>query len=135
MVLAKNGTQALEKATSNIDLILLDVMMPDMDGYEVCRRLKIDTNTHDIPVIFVTAMQDTEDEMKGLEVGAIDYITKPFSPPTVKVRVRNHLELQQARRKVADAHHNISTLLDNSGQGFLSLGPDLIVETSSAGNV
>lgn len=129
VVLAKNGAQALDKAASSLDLILLDVMMPDMDGYEVCRRLKAEPHTRDIPVIFVTAMQDPEDEMKGLEIGAIDYITKPFSPAIVKARVRNHLELQWARRKAAEAHGKMAALLDNSGQGFLSLGPDLLVDS------
>ncbi len=129
VVLAKSGSQALDKAASKPDLILLDIMMPDMDGYEVCRRLKAEPATRDIPVIFVTSMQDPEDEMKGLEIGAIDYITKPFSTPIVRARVRNHLELQQARRKVAEARDKTAALLDNSGQGFLSFGPELMVDS------
>lgn len=79
------------------DIVLLDIMMPEMDGYETCRILKADPTTASIPVIFVTAMGEEEDEAKGLEAGAIDYITKPISPPIVKARVRNHLELKMGR--------------------------------------
>lgn len=79
------------------DIILLDIMMPEMDGYEVCTILKADTLTAAIPVIFVTAMGEEADETKGLECGAIDYLTKPISPPIVKARVRNHLELKRSR--------------------------------------
>jgi diguanylate cyclase (GGDEF)-like protein len=79
------------------DLILLDIMMPDMDGYAVCAELKGDALTRQIPIIFITTMSNVEDEMKGLELGAIDYITKPFSPPIVKARVKNHLELKRHR--------------------------------------
>jgi len=79
------------------DIILLDIMMPEMDGYETCRTLKSDQATASIPVIFVTAMGEEEDETKGLDAGAIDYITKPISPPIVKARVRNHLELKKGR--------------------------------------
>lgn len=99
IVAAVNGKRALQLAASdpNPDIILLDVMMPEMDGYEVCARLKADTKTRDIPIIFVTAMSDTQDETKGLALGAVDYITKPISPPVVSARVKNHLELRQAR--------------------------------------
>jgi putative two-component system response regulator len=75
------------------DLILLDVMMPGMSGYEVCAALKADPRTASIPVIFVTALTDTEDELEGFEAGAVDYITKPVSPPIVRARVRTHLSL------------------------------------------
>jgi len=83
------------------DLILLDIMMPEMDGYEVCEKLKADPLTAGIPVIFVTAMNEEEDETRGLDAGAIDYLTKPISPPIVKARVRNHLELKQGRDLLA----------------------------------
>jgi diguanylate cyclase (GGDEF)-like protein len=79
------------------DLVLLDIMMPDMDGYQVCAAIKGDPRTAGIPVIFITAMGNDEDETKGLDCGAIDYITKPISPPIVKARVRNHLELKRSR--------------------------------------
>ncbi|MCD4750237.1 MAG: two-component system response regulator [Thermoanaerobaculales bacterium] len=99
IMIAKNGEQALRRALSDPppDLILLDIIMPGMDGYEVCRRLKADERTRDIPVIFVTAMGDVHDETKGLEIGAVDYITKPISPPIVKARVKTHLTLRRAR--------------------------------------
>ncbi len=95
---AKNGEIALKAANSSTppDLILLDIMMPEMDGYEVCRRLKTEPATKDIPVVFVTAMGETDDETKGLELGAVDYITKPISPPIVLERVKTHLALRQA---------------------------------------
>ena len=96
---ALNGAKALKISGSENppDIILLDIMMPGMDGYEVCSRLKSDAKTQDIPVIFVTAMGEVEDETKGLAVGAIDYITKPISPAIVKARIKNHLELREAR--------------------------------------
>lgn len=94
--LANNGAKALELvAAAPPDLILLDVMMPKMDGYEVCRRLKANPDTRDIPVLFVTAKNQTEDEELGLSLGALDYIRKPISPPIIKARVRNHIAMKQ----------------------------------------
>jgi putative two-component system response regulator len=92
---ALNGEKALKIARSGSqpDLILLDIMMPGMDGHEVCRRLKADSKTQSIPILFVTAKGKVEDETKGLELGAADYIIKPVSPPIVKARVRNHMNL------------------------------------------
>lgn len=99
LILAKNGEQALERARAHLpDLILLDVLMPGMDGYAVLRQLKHDDATRDIPVIFITALDSTIDEEKGLELGAVDYIAKPFHPPIVRVRVRNHLQSVHQRR-------------------------------------
>ena len=95
LLIAKNGKTALAIAQkANPSLILLDIMMPEMDGYEVCRRLKADEKTDQIPVIFITALADEEDEAKGLALGAVDYITKPINPELVRARVRNHLELK-----------------------------------------
>jgi signal transduction histidine kinase len=95
--IANGGAKALKIAASDSppDLILLDIMMPEMDGYEVCRQLKLNPRTMHIPVIFLTAKSEVEDEKKGLELGAIDYITKPISPPIVLARVKNHLALQE----------------------------------------
>jgi serine phosphatase RsbU (regulator of sigma subunit) len=100
---ATNGADALEIAGSEEqpDLVLLDIMMPEMDGYEVCRRLKADPTTRDMPVIFITAMSEVDDETKGFSLGAVDYITKPFRPPIVQARVAAHLELALARRTLA----------------------------------
>ena len=94
---ANGGERALRIAEGEDppDLILLDVMMPDVDGYEVCRRLKADPRTRDIPVIFLTALSEVEDEMRGFELGAVDYITKPISPPLVQARVKTHLALKE----------------------------------------
>jgi diguanylate cyclase (GGDEF)-like protein len=101
---AVDGATALEIAVSEgpPDLILLDIMMPGIDGYEVCKRLKSDPKTADIPVIFVTAMSEVEDEAKGLVLGAIDYIRKPISPAIVSARVKNHLELKRHRDLLKD---------------------------------
>jgi putative two-component system response regulator len=96
LLIAKNGKTALSIAHKALpSLILLDIMMPEMDGYEVCRRLKADAATSQIPIIFITALVDEEDEAKGLSMGAVDYITKPINPELVRARVRNHLELKQ----------------------------------------
>lgn len=94
--IATGGEKALRIAAGDPqpDLILLDVMMPGMDGYEVCARLKDDADTREIPVIFLTAKADVADEMRGLSLGAVDYITKPISPPIVMARVRTHLRLK-----------------------------------------
>jgi putative two-component system response regulator len=99
---ANSGIRALSAVASppRPDLILLDVMMPDMDGYEVLVRLRQDPKTSDIPVIFVTALDATEDEAKGLELGAVDYITKPFRPSIVLARVHAQLELKDARDRI-----------------------------------
>ncbi len=95
---ANQGERALElaRAEPQPDLILLDVMMPGMDGHEVCRRLKADPATAHIPVIFLTAKSEVDDETYGLSLGAVDYITKPISPPIVEARVRTHLQLKAA---------------------------------------
>ncbi|UCG07964.1 MAG: response regulator, partial [Desulfobacterales bacterium] len=98
LLVAKNGEGALAIARkTTLSLILLDIMMPEMDGYEVCERLKAEEKTRDIPVIFITALSDDADEAKGLALGAVDYITKPFNPDLVRARVRNHLELKRYR--------------------------------------
>jgi len=93
---ANNGEKALRIATSDPppDLILLDIMMPDMDGYEVCQRLKADPKARDIRVIFLTAKAEVEDERRGFELGAVDYITKPISPPILQERVKTQLALK-----------------------------------------
>ena len=96
---ATNGDKALKIVDSDNppDLILLDVMMPGMDGYEVCRTLKDNPLTRNIPIIFITAKCSEDDEVKGFERGAVDYVTKPFSPVIIKARVRTHLELKKYR--------------------------------------
>ena len=104
--LAPSGERALQivAGESKPDLILLDIMMPDMDGYEVLRRLQFNPETENIPVIFLTAMSASDDETVGLELGAVDYITKPINPAITLARVRNHLQLKRARDLLT--HHN-----------------------------
>lgn len=93
VIFATNGKDALEVLhTEHVDLVLLDVMMPEMDGYEVCRRAKANISTREIPIIFVTALSDSSDEMRGLELGAVDYLNKPCAPAIVRLRVQMHLE-------------------------------------------
>ena len=101
---AVNGSKALKIAQGDPApaLILLDVMMPEIDGYEVCRQLQADERTRRIPVIFVTAKSEVEDEAQGFDLGAVDYITKPVSPAIVLARVRTQLALKQSHRKLED---------------------------------
>jgi CheY-like chemotaxis protein len=95
---ALNGNEALQKAQElEPDLIMLDIMMPEMDGFEVCRRLKGNDRLRNIPVIFITALSQTKEESQGLALGAADYISKPFNPDLVLLRVRNNLELKNQR--------------------------------------
>ena len=108
---ATNGEKGLRIATgeSPPDLILLDIMMPGIDGYEVCRRLKADLVTRDIPVIFLTAKSEERDEEKGFALGAVDYITKPASPSIVLARVRTHLTLKGAADFLRDKNVFLET--------------------------
>jgi signal transduction histidine kinase len=99
--IANNGINALKMLEKGLpDLILLDIMMPEMDGYEVCRRIKANEKTKDIPIIFLTAKTDINDIIRGFDVGAVDYITKPFNPTEMKVRVVNHLNLYHAKKEI-----------------------------------
>jgi len=107
--LASSGARALQISTMQPrpDLILLDIMMPEMDGYQVMQRLKADPETADIPVIFLTAMSATDDEQAGLDMGAVDYITKPINPAIVMARVHNHIELKLARDFLQDQSRHL----------------------------
>jgi signal transduction histidine kinase/HPt (histidine-containing phosphotransfer) domain-containing protein len=111
---ATGGEKALALAAApdaRPDLILLDIMMPEMDGYEVCRRLKADSVTAEIPVIFLTAKSEVEDEARGFEAGAVDFVHKPFSPSIIKARVATHLALQDAIRRAEAANRAKSAFL------------------------
>ncbi|MBF0626917.1 MAG: hybrid sensor histidine kinase/response regulator [Magnetococcales bacterium] len=103
-VVAKNGEQALKRAkvAPLPDLILLDIMMPDIDGFEVCRRLKEDAETRTIPIIFITGRESEQDETKGLTVGAVDFIRKPFSPIVALARIQTHVALQRQRHRLLE---------------------------------
>jgi class 3 adenylate cyclase len=110
--IAQNGLQALEVVGQMPpDLILLDVMMPELDGFETCRRLKGEPSTQDIPVIFLTAKVDMEDIVKGFELGAVDYVTKPFNSAELLSRVSTHLELKAAREKLEELADQLSKYL------------------------
>ena len=98
VLFAVNAGDALEVVSKQIpDMVLLDIIMPEMDGYDLCRILKKAPQFKDIPIIFLTTLDVVQEETKGLELGAVDYITKPFIPSIVKLRVKNHLELKQKR--------------------------------------
>ncbi len=122
-LIAKNGEQALRAVHSDLppDLILLDIMMPGMDGYEVCRQLKADETTRAIPVIFITAMQGVADEVKGFDLGAVDYIAKPFSPPVVQARVRTHLENVLSRKKIQTLNADLTQALIEQKRAYEEL--------------
>ncbi|MBF0194149.1 MAG: diguanylate cyclase [Magnetococcales bacterium] len=107
VIYAMNGEDAIASAINGCpDLILLDVMMPGMDGYEVCSKLKADSRTNEIPIIFITALDTEQHETVGLELGGIDYISKPINPNLVRLRVRNHIELKMLK----DHYKNLSTI-------------------------
>ncbi len=107
---ATNGLNALEYVKDNqVDLILLDIMMPEMDGYKVCERLKNDNNTKDIPVIFITALSEIDNKTRGFEIGAVDYITKPFDIEEVKARIQTHLNLKKAREELQNQRSVLET--------------------------
>ena len=114
LLAARDGASALAVTTKALpDLILLDIMMPEMDGYEVCRRLKADPATFEIPIIFLSALTQTEDKVKGLELGAVDYITKPFQPEEVIARVNTHLTLRCLQQQLSIANAELTELNEN----------------------
>ena len=108
----KSGEVALQKLAEDPlpDLILLDIVMPDMDGFELCTRLKADSRTKEIPVIFITAVSEAMDDAKAFELGAVDYVPKPFNPLTVKARVSTHIQLHRTVQELQSALRDIRTL-------------------------
>jgi sigma-B regulation protein RsbU (phosphoserine phosphatase) len=129
---ATDGAKALAlvKTDPPPDLILLDVVMPGMDGYEVCTRLKADPDTADIPVIFLTVQKESEEETHGFEVGAVDYIHKPFSPSVVKARVQTHLVLRGTRELLAEQLDALRKELETARQIQLSILPTHLPQLS-----
>ncbi len=111
-IAAKNGEQALRRLEKPPlpDLILLDIMMPDMDGYEVCRRIQSNQKTSNIPVIFLSAKGTAEDIIQGFKVGAVDYVTKPFRPEELTARVNTHIRLKKTISELKNALKEIKTL-------------------------
>ena len=130
---ANNGEKALKvvDATAPPDLILLDVMMPGIDGHEVCRRLKSDPKTRDIPVIFLTARADVEDERKGFELGAVDYVTKPINPPTLLGRVKAQLGLKVATDFLRDQNDSLEDEVAKRTQELISIQDVTILAMAS----
>ena len=106
--IARSGASALKRVQYDLpDIILLDILMPDMDGFEVCRRLRALEATKDIPVIFMTALTGTQDQIKGFEVGAVDYITKPLHQEEVLARIKTHLRLRNSTLKLQEQHQQL----------------------------
>jgi putative two-component system response regulator len=134
---ANSGKKALEivQSASPPDLVLLDIMMPEMDGYEVCRILKSSEETKNIPVIFLTAKTNTIDEQKGFEIGAVDYITKPISPAIVMARVKTHLDLYYKNvyleKLVTQRTHEIAAIQDVTIHAMASLAETRDNETGN----
>jgi sigma-B regulation protein RsbU (phosphoserine phosphatase) len=122
---ATSGEKALKIAYSDNppDLILLDIMMPEMDGHEVCRRLKVDEKTRDIPIIFLTAMSEAEDEEKGLKLGAVDYITKPVSPPIALARIHTHITMHRQKKALLLSQKMLATEINEAADYILNALP------------
>jgi putative two-component system response regulator len=118
----------LEKVTP--DIILLDVEMPEMNGYEVLKKLKERQNLADIPVIFLTAKNDTRSELEGLTLGAVDYVAKPFSPPLLLKRIENHLELASQKRELKEFNENLLVLVERKSAELVALQNSMLVSIS-----
>lgn len=122
VAIAKNGEAALKRLQSyHPDIILLDVMMPGIDGFETCKRLKNDPITRDIPVIFMTALSDTIDKVKGLNLGAVDYITKPIQHEEALARIRVHLQLRETQKNLEQSSIELSQTLESLQEAQLHL--------------
>src|ERR687885_995339 len=110
---ASNGSMALSAAlTEPPDLILLDILMPNMDGYEVCEQLKADEHTREIPVIFISAVSEVLDKVKAFAIGGVDYITKPFQVEEVLARVETHLAIRNLQRNLQDKNEELAKIND-----------------------
>lgn len=133
LLVAKGGEAALEIARkARPHLILLDIMMPDLDGYQVCQKLKSDPDTRDAAVIFLSALDDTKDKVKGFELGAVDYVSKPFQGEEVIARVNTHLTLMRLQRKLADANERMRRDLEAAARVQHSLLPAVLPQTDAA---
>lgn len=135
LLVSMTGEEALRiAAAKQPDLIVLDIKLPDLDGYEVCRRLKADGATRAIPVIFCTALDEVDDERRGFEVGAVDYVTKPLSEAVVQARVRAHLALSQHSRMLASTVHAQSDQLARLGRLRSFFSPKLVDSILTSGS-
>ena len=125
VLVAEDGESALERAAyARPDLILLDVMMPGIDGFETCRCLKEQPDTRDIPVIFMSALSDTVDKVKGLRLGAVDYVTKPFQHEEVLARVHTHLTVQRLKRELAEREARLTAIVTSAMDAIVTFSAD-----------
>ncbi len=132
LLVAKDGADAIKVAQwSHPDLVLLDIMMSGLDGFETCQRLKADPQTQDITVIFLSALDDTDDKIKGLSLGAVDYIAKPFQADEVIARVGTHLTIARLRKELEERNHQLEAanqpILDAVGDGIYGLDPTGVI--------
>ncbi len=126
VAMAKNGATALNFANKKRpDIILLDIMMPEMDGFQVCRLLKDNNDTKEIPVIFISALTEVEDKLKGFEAGSVDFITKPFQKEEILARVNAHLKLRTARDELRRANECLKTATETKDRLFSIIAHDL----------
>jgi DNA-binding response OmpR family regulator len=138
VVTATSGAEALEIAEQFLpDMILLDIIMPEMDGFETCKKLKELNSTREIPVIFLTAEKDAKSIIRGLELGAVDYLTKPFISAEFRIRIKTHLELRQSKEIITQKNielkellHKLKTTVDTVGHSNL----ELVKEIDEAGD-
>ncbi len=137
LMAAKNGLQALKavKIADPPDLILLDVMMPEMDGYETCRQLKADPQTAEIPIIFITAKVETADILNGFELGAVDYVSKPFNPKELLARVKTHLQLKAAQQQIRESEERFRSIIELAHDAIVVVNSDLKIEIWNTGAV
>ncbi len=123
---ATNGQAGIEAVEAlQPDLLLLDVMMPDIDGFEVCRRVKEKPENENLPIIFITALDQTEDIVRGFELGGVDYVTKPFNKKVLLVRIKNHIDLLRSRRKVERQAADLAASNQLKSRMFSIIGHDL----------
>ncbi|MBF0203089.1 MAG: response regulator [Desulfamplus sp.] len=129
---APSGAIALESAFSKVpDLILLDIMMPEMDGYEVCRRLKENETTREVPIIFLSAMDSISEKLKAFDMGAVDYITKPYQPEEISARVNTHLTLRRTQKLLE--YEILMRMVSENTLQLLSRKYDLILTAAGEG--
>jgi len=125
VLVADDGETAIERAMyARPDLILLDVLMPELDGFETCRRLKAQPETRSTPVIFMTALADTVDKVRGFDVGAVDYVTKPFQPEELLARVRTHLTIEHLRVRLQESEERLSRIFASTMDAIVAIDAD-----------
>jgi signal transduction histidine kinase len=126
IMMASNGEKALQRVQyKRPDIILLDVMMPGMDGFEICRRLKADEATKDIPVIFMTALAEVKNKVRGFEVGGVDYIVKPFQYEEILVRITTHLQIQDLTRQLKKSNEDLEIRIKQRTKEFIEANKKL----------